>query len=71
MCCVDKMVREVRARQEIVGSNSSYTVLIFLFDESLRHRLFYPMPKAQTFGLGYGVPVPKGFNNRYNKPIFQ
>lgn len=57
MCCVDEMVREVRARQEIAGSNPSYTALIFLFDESFRHRLFYPMPKAQTFGLGYGVPV--------------
>ena len=57
MCCVDEMIREVRARQEIAGSNPSYTVLIFLFDESLRHRLFYQMPKAQTFGLGYGVPV--------------
>jgi len=57
MCCVDEMVREVRVRQEIAGSNPSYTALIFLFDESLRHRLFYLMPKAQTFGLGYGVPV--------------
>ena len=46
MCCVDEMVREVHARQEITGSNPSYTVLIFLFDESLRHRLFYPVPKA-------------------------
>ena len=57
MCCVDKMVREVCTRQEITSSNPSYTALIFLFDESLRHRLFYPMPKSQTFGLGYGVPV--------------
>ena len=56
-CGVDEMVREVRARQEIADSNPSYSALIFLFDESLRHRLFYPMPKAPTFGLGYGVPV--------------
>ena len=69
MCCVDEMIREVRARQEIAGSNPSYTALVFLFDESLRHRLFYQMPKTQTFGLSYGVPVWKTGTQEPQQPV--
>ena len=74
MCCVDEMIREVRARQEIAGSNPSYTVLIFLFDESFRHgyftRCLRPRLLVSATEYQFEKPVPKSLSNRYNKSIF-
>ena len=62
------MVREIRARQEIAGSNPSYTALIgtSCFTRCLRPRLLVSATEYR-----FEKPVPKSLNNRYNKPIFQ
>jgi len=67
------MVRELRARQEVAGSNHGHCTrmcealpgLIDSFGQNylptgfFRYRFLYPVPKNEAKGLGFGVPVQK------------